>query len=160
MLVSQSGVRMPKVLLLVSVALASISSAAQTSIEGSVRDRAGKSVPDARVTLQPEEGKTVRAITDSAGSFHFSALDAGRYTLQAQADGFYVSIVDFVLRPRQPLSFTIELQPKDSAKQAVEVSAHSLLVDPQKTGSSYTFTQQDLEKASRPADGLHRRSGQ
>ncbi len=150
MLVSQSGVRMPKVLLLVSVALASISSAAQTSIEGSVRDRAGKSVPDARVTLQPEEGKTVRAITDSAGSFHFSALNAGRYTLQAQADGFYVSIFDFVLRPRQPLSFTIELQPKESAKQTVEVSAHSLLVDPQKTGSSYTFTQQDLEKLPDP----------
>ncbi len=113
---------MPKVFLLVFVALASVSSAAQTSIEGSLRDRAGKSVPDARVTLQPEEGKTVRAITDSAGSFHFSALDAGRYTLQAQADGFYASIFDFVLRPRQPLSFTIELQPKESTKQTVEVS--------------------------------------
>src|SRR6266478_2760320 len=141
---------MPKIFLLVSVALASVSSAAQTSIEGSLRDRAGKSVPDAMVTLQPEEGKTVRATTDSAGSFHFSALDAGRYTLQAQADGFYVSIFDFVLRPRQPLSFTIELQPKESAKQTVEVSAHSLLVDPQKTGSSYTFTQQDLEKLPDP----------
>ncbi|HYT21993.1 MAG TPA: TonB-dependent receptor [Candidatus Polarisedimenticolia bacterium] len=141
---------MPKVFLLVFVALASVSSVAQTSIEGSLRDRAGKSVPDARVTLQPEEGKTVRAITDSAGSFHFSALDAGRYTLQAQADGFYASIFDFVLRPRQPLSFTIELQPKESAKQTVEVSAHSLLVDPQKTGSSYTFTQRDLENLPDP----------
>jgi hypothetical protein len=149
-LASRSSARMPKAFLLLSLALASASSAAQTAIEGSLRDRAGESVPDARITLQPADGNKLQATTDYAGRFHFSALDAGAYTLQAEAAGFYVSTYNFVLRPRQPLSFTIELQPKASAQQMVEVNVHSLMIDPEKTGSSYSFTQQDLEKLPDP----------
>src|SRR6266699_2732255 len=141
---------MLKLQLYVLLALASTVAGAQTAVDGMIRDNGGRSVPGARITLQPAEGNTREATTDPAGRFHFSALDAGAYTLQAEAAGFYLSTYNFVLRSRQPISLAIEVQPKQSAGQVVEVHAHSLIVDPEKTGSSYTFTQQDLEKLPDP----------
>ncbi len=56
-----------------------------------------------------------------------------------------MSSYDFVLRARQPLSLAVELQHKQSVQQTVEVKSSSLTIDPEKTGSSYTFTRRDLD---------------
>jgi len=124
---------------------------AQTAIEGVVRDDAGNAVASASVALKRAEGAVVQQTTSNAiGKFRFAAVDAGAYTLKTEAPGFYVSSYDFVLRARQPLSLTVELQHKQSVQQSVEVRSDSLTVDPEKTGSSYTFTRQDLENLPDP----------
>src|SRR5213079_3523408 len=55
-----------------------------------------------------------------------------------------------VLRSRQPVSLNIGLQKEETVRQSVEVSARYLTVDPEKTGSSYTFSRQDLERLPDP----------
>jgi hypothetical protein len=124
---------------------------AQTIIEGTVHDNSGRAIRNASVALQHEDGGAVLSTTtDSDGKFRIIALEAGAYRLRVQVDGYFPSSYDFVLRPRQPVSFTFELQKQEAVQQAVEVHANYLTVDPEKTGSSYTFSRQDLERLPDP----------
>jgi hypothetical protein len=120
-------------------------------VDGVVRDAAGKAVAGARVVLRRTEGAVVQQVTsDPSGKFRFAAVGAGACTLQAQAAGFYLASYDFAVRARQPVSLTIELQRKQAVEQSVEVKAGYLTVDPEKTGSSYTFTHLDLDHLPDP----------
>jgi TonB dependent receptor/Carboxypeptidase regulatory-like domain len=131
--------------------LFSASLSAQTAVDGTLRDRAGNAILNGTLVLQRPQGAIAEQTTaDAAGKFHFAAVEAGAYTLKAEAPGFFPAIYNFVLRPRRPLSLALELEPKQSVQQKVEVHAGYLTVDPEKTGSSYTFTHQDLEKLPDP----------
>src|SRR5256714_5619315 len=119
----------------------------QSLVEGAVRDSAGRAVVGASVALQhAEAGSVASASTDAEGKFHFAAVEAGANTVRVEASGYFVATYDFLLRGRQPVSLNIELQKRETMRQSVEVLAQYLTVDPEKTGSSYTFTRQDLEK--------------
>jgi len=124
---------------------------AQSAIEGNIRDNAGKPVAGASLTLLREEGSVAFQATSAPdGGFHFPAVDAGAYTLKAEATDYFPSKYKFILRARQPITLNIELHPKQSVQQTVEVRANYLTVDPEKTGSSYTFTHQELESLPSP----------
>jgi hypothetical protein len=108
-------------------------------------------VAGAAISLQHQDGATIlTATSDSNGRFRLSALEAGAYSLQVQAAAFFPLHLEFVLRPRQPLSLNLTLQEKRAVKETVEVHAGYLTIDPEKTGSSYTFTRQDLEILPEP----------
>ncbi len=78
---------------------------AQTVIEGTVRNAAGQPVPNASVSLQhPEGGTPLTTVSDSNGKFRFSGVEAGAWTLQAEAANYFKATYEFVLRPRQPNS--------------------------------------------------------
>ena len=144
---------MRKLFLLASYVLAFLAptAGAQTPLEGMVHDAAGKGLAGAQVTLQRAEGTTAENTTsDGTGWFHFPAVEAGAYTVKAEAPGFYPIQYDFVLRSRQPISLNIELPQKQAVQQSVEVKAGYRTIDPEKTGSSYTFTHQGLEKLPDP----------
>jgi TonB dependent receptor/Carboxypeptidase regulatory-like domain len=120
--------------------------AAQTVIEGAVRDSSGAAVVSAKVSLVHEHRNAPNiAFTASDGSFTFNVLEAGGYELTTEAPGFYPSTDSFVLRARQPLALTIELQTQQRVSEHVEVHATYHTVDPEKTGSSYIFTREALE---------------
>jgi TonB dependent receptor/Carboxypeptidase regulatory-like domain len=124
---------------------------AQTVIEGTVHDATGKPVSGATVQLQREQGTPVVSSSTSAdGTFQFNAVEAGPYTLKVEAANFYPAAHNFVLRPRQPFSLTIELHPKETVQQQVEVRSTYQTIDLEKTGSSYTFTHSDLERLPAP----------
>src|SRR5467141_102201 len=123
----------------------------QTAIEGTVHDAAGRVVAKASVSLQHKDGGTaLTTVLDTDGRFRFSGVESGAYTLQVEAAGYFEATNEFVLRPRQPISLNIELQKEETVRQSVEVSARYLTVDPEKTGSSYTFSRQDLERLPDP----------
>jgi len=133
------------------IVFCSAAAAAQTALDGVLRDEEGKPLAGIGVTLQRTDTVTQEAAnTDADGKFYFSGLPAGAYSLTAQAPGFFPVKYDFVLRARQPLSFTLEARRKQSVTQNIEVRAGYLTVDPEKTGSSYTFTHQELEKLPDP----------
>ena len=124
---------------------------AQTAIEGTVRNAAGQPVPNASVSLQHRDGGTaLTTVSNSDGKFRFSGVEAGACTLQAEAANYFKATYEFVLRPRQAISLNIELQAKETLRQKVEVQSSYLTIDPEKTGSSYTFTRQDLERLPEP----------
>jgi hypothetical protein len=59
------------------------------SVQGSVTDQSGASVPDASVTLNSAAiGATLTVTTDDSGSFKFPIVAAGRYTLRVSKSGF------------------------------------------------------------------------
>jgi len=124
---------------------------AQTVVEGTVHDKTGAAVAGAMVELKRDNGSQVAAQMSAAdGQFRFNAIEAGAYRVHATAPNFYSSAYEFVLRQRQPLTLDIELERKESVAERVEVKEHYLTVDPQKTGSSYTFTRADLERLPDP----------
>ncbi len=128
-----------------------LSSFAQTLIDGTVRDATGAPVAGAAVHLQRENASEAQSSASGAdGAFHFNAVEAGPYTLKVEAASFYPAEHRFVLRARQPLSLTIDLQKKETLQQLVEVRSTYQTIDPQKTGSSYTFTHNDLESLPAP----------
>ncbi|HEU0370225.1 MAG TPA: carboxypeptidase-like regulatory domain-containing protein, partial [Candidatus Acidoferrum sp.] len=124
---------------------------AQTSLEGTIHDVSGLPMANASISLQRQDGAKLNdATTDADGKFRFRALPAGAYALQVQAPGYFPLHYEFVLRPRQPLSLNLDLQKAPTVQQSVEVHAGYLTIDPEKTGSSYTFTRQDLENLPDP----------
>ena len=136
-------------LLLLAVFLLGVTAAAQTVLEGTVRDD-GKAVTGAKVMLRGEGQVSQETVTDATGKFHFAAVEAGGYTLRTEADGFYPSDYQFLVRARQPLSVTVDLTRKKSVEETVEVHSLYRTVDPEKTGSSYTFTHADLDALPDP----------
>jgi TonB dependent receptor-like, beta-barrel/Carboxypeptidase regulatory-like domain len=124
---------------------------AQAVLEGTIRDNSSKPLNGVKVSLQREEGETAQASeTDSEGRFQFSAVEAGAYVIKTSAPGYYDSSYHLTIRPRQPVSAAIELQPTQSVQQTLEVNARYQTIDPEKTGSSQTFTQEDLDRLPDP----------
>ncbi|MBZ5656690.1 MAG: TonB-dependent receptor [Acidobacteriia bacterium] len=124
---------------------------AQTVVEGTVHEKGGAAVAGATVELKRDNGSQVAAqVTAADGHFRFNTVEADAYRVQATAPGFYSSAYEFVLRQRQPVAIDLELERTKSVAERVEVKEHYLTVDPQKTGSSYTFTRTELERLPDP----------
>jgi hypothetical protein len=124
---------------------------AQTAVEATIRDNSGIPVANASVSLQRGDGKILwSGAADATGKFRLPAVDAGAYVLKVEVRGYYACAYAFVLRSRQPTSLGIVLQKKETVHEQVVVKATYLTLDPEKTGSSYTFTRQDLERLPDP----------
>src|SRR5258708_7952993 len=68
------------------------------SIEGTVRNSQGAAVPAAMVHLQSKGGvQRLAALTDGKGSYRFSALPDGAYTLRVEMSGFADRISDIIV---------------------------------------------------------------
>ena len=136
---------------LLTLVLLAVSAFGQAVVEGTVKDTAGEPVKGVKVSLERQDGRTAQiSATDAEGRFQFSAVEAGPYEIKTNASGFYASSYHLTIRPRQPVSITIELQTTQSVQQTVEVKSRYQTIDPEKTGSSQTFTQQDLEQLPDP----------
>ena len=123
----------------------------QTSLEGKVADAEGRGVAGATLTLQHEDGRTAAtAKSENDGRFRLAAVEAGAYVLRVEAAGYYATTYEFVLRPREALSLEVRVDRAETVREKMEVRANYLTLDPDKTGSSYTFTRQDLEKLPEP----------
>lgn len=125
---------------------------AQSSLEGLVRDSKGIAIAGARVSLTRPDGAVPvqQTITDAEGRFQFATVDSGEYTLRTEAPGQYPSDYHLVLRPREPVSLTIELAPKTSARTEIEVRAQAQTLDPDRTGTSTTLTHEQLDRLPDP----------
>src|SRR5207244_198126 len=129
----------------------SVTATAQTAVEGVVHDKTGKAVSSAKVLLQRAEGSVAHeTTTDAAGKFRLPAVESGDYVLKTEATGFYPAVYNFTLRSRQPITLQLELTPRTSVEETVQVHAGYLTVDPEKTGSSYTFTSRELDSLPAP----------
>ncbi len=122
------------------------------TIQGTVVDASGASVPNAKV-LATDEGKGVvarEAKTDAAGRFQLLELLRGTYSLRVEAAGFKGSNrAGLVLDPNQTLDLGQVALEVGQTTESVEVTAESPLVE---TGSAdrgfvlpgYQVTEQSL----------------
>jgi tetratricopeptide (TPR) repeat protein len=85
---------------------------ALAALQGVVRDSSAHPVADAVVHLQAEDGHPLTAHTDSTGTYRFSAIPEGSYTLRAEMAG-HVSATSstFVLGANVSRTIDLTLQP-------------------------------------------------
>jgi outer membrane receptor protein involved in Fe transport len=105
--------------------------AAQTTgtIYGTVTDPSGAVVPGARlVATQVSTGLTREATSDEAGSYTFTVMSIGAYTVSAQKVGFQKAVVNAELLLNQNLRINLQLT-VGTVGQAVEVSSGSSLIE-------------------------------
>jgi len=112
--------------------------AGDASITGTVVDPLGGGVPNATVRLLLD-GRTIKeSHTGSQGEFAFEALAAGRYRLQATADGFQVRLTDpAFLGTGGRLSVQVSL-PLGPLESDVTVSAAATELLPSQIGAPVT----------------------
>ncbi len=81
------------VLLMLLTAGNSLAQEKQTSISGVVQSADGNPQANARVYLQPSDGRAPHTtLTDAEGRYHFTKLRPGLYDLKAQANGKWTEL--------------------------------------------------------------------
>lgn len=121
-------------------------------VKGSVRDRTGAVVTDARIILEAPDGRR-ETVADASGQFEFTGLTLGRFTLRAEAPGYRsvsqsdfaeidtVMEVDLRLDADRPLGGPFQLHEK------VEVTATRSTVGTEKSPASSTVVlRRDMER--------------
>jgi hypothetical protein len=147
------------VLLLASLStLPLMAQIASGGVTGTVKDAAGAVIPDATVTLtNTETGVKQTATTTATGTYNFTVVPYGSYTLQVQHPGFEdVSITGFDVHVQVIVTQDVTL-PTGSAQQKVTVTAATPLLQAQSATVGTTIGHQqivDLPLLSRHYDTL------
>jgi hypothetical protein len=91
----------------------SLSAQSVGSISGSVADTTGAALPASSVTLTNQRTNEVRRqVADESGSFSFTLLPIGTYTIRAEHDGFQpLEITNSTLEGQQHLTLSLALHP-------------------------------------------------
>jgi hypothetical protein len=81
------------------------------SVRGVVQDKTGALVPGSRITLHSNDENTDRVvIADASGTFLLENVKPGKFSLQAQHDGFAdTHLTGIILNPRQDLRLNVEI---------------------------------------------------
>ena len=142
-------IRRPTVSLLCCVLCAGWLSAQMTTtgtIEGTVIDPSGKSVPGATVTLTSEATKDARTTSSGeSGSFSFQAVLPGSYSVKAAHTGFktFEHAGVFVSANERVALGNLQLQ-VGSVSETVMVTAEAVHVETDSAESSADITTQQL----------------
>jgi hypothetical protein len=142
--------RRPLFVLLVALAflLISIPALAQidkASVEAIALDQSKAALPGVTVTLtRPETGYESSAVTDSAGSARFLALQPGHYQLSFALEGFAAlkeQKVTLLVGQIARLSVTMQ----QAASETITITAAQQIVDVHKTDSSTNIVPEQIE---------------
>lgn len=100
------------------------------TILGVVKDASGAVVPEARlVARHTDTGQTRTVLSNSAGSFRFSALPVGRYELRVEHPGFRTEVrsgLTLTVAQEAVVNFNLEV---GAVEQTVAVTAEAPLVN-------------------------------
>jgi hypothetical protein len=114
------------------------------SIQGTVTDPSGASVPKTTVTLLNTATQVKQdSVTDERGEYRFTSLAPGTYKLSAAAQGFALSEVSATLETNQNLNVVIGLNVA-GATQAVQVTGEVPIVNTAETRTQLTLGTQSL----------------
>jgi hypothetical protein len=121
--------------------------AAQTpggNVTGSVRDQQGAAVPGSEVTLSGSDA-TYRFTTNADGDFRFLDLPPGSYQLTAALSGFRPATREVIVAVGKTADAPLELRVA-AVTESVTVSAPAPILDATATGTSTTFSRDELAK--------------
>lgn len=120
--------------------------AAQTqggSITGSVRDEQSTAVPGSAVAVQGSDA-TYSFTTEGDGAFRFLNLPPGPYRITATLSGFRSAVRDVIVAVGRNVDAPLELRVAFS--ESITVSAPAPILDARATGTSTTFTRDELAR--------------
>ena len=122
------------------------------SITGTVTDTTGAVVPDAQVTLlNTDQGITVQTTTGQTGSYTFSPVRIGHYTISVTAKGFArTTQTNLTVNVAQTLAVPVTLKP-GAASETVEVNSAPPLLQTQEASTGQVIGRQEVN--SLPLNG-------
>ena len=128
-------------------AFAQVTSSA--TLRGVVKDPKGAVVRDAAVTLASTERGTPRQVkTNDDGTYVFTSVDPGPYTLKVEAHGFKTATSNITLSPSETRGFDISME-VGGTNETVTVSADTTEAIKTETGErSDTITAKQLDNLS------------
>ncbi len=123
-------------------------------VTGVVSDPSGAIVPGATATLKNvDTGRTSTTTTNSAGTYRFSLLEPGPYTVSVSSPNFNPATVQATVAVGQSTTANIHLQIA-SAEQVVEVTAEGTGIQADNGNISTTMNQALIENQPNPGNDL------
>src|SRR5215207_2488137 len=117
------------------------------TVRGDVKDPNGAVVPNATVTLVSERGAERKATTSSSGSYTFTSVDPGQYTIRVEGPGFKTSEQQFTLAPSETRGLDVELE-VGVASETVTVTDQGSAIKTETGERSDTITASQIENLS------------
>jgi Carboxypeptidase regulatory-like domain/TonB dependent receptor len=117
------------------------------TIQGTVNDPTGRAVPGAQVAISSQDtGLTLTTQTGSEGSYIFTPLHAGRYSVSVTMSGFGKEIKNGItLDVQQSAVVDFNLTP-GQVSTSVEVEATTPLLQTQDASVGQVFTTQEIDE--------------
>ena len=123
-------------------------------IVGLVADPSGAVIPNAQVTLRSDEkGNTQVQSTSASGTYRFSLLAPGSYTVSVAVPGFQKATVSAVVTIGQATTFNIVLS-VSQASTTVEVTSDTALLQTDNADVSTSFSQTQISQIPNPGNDL------
>lgn len=132
--------------------------ASQSTISGDltgiVTDPTGAVIPKAAVTLKSSDtGETQTTNTKDDGSYRFSLLKPGSYTVSASATGFQVAEGTATVTVGQAVAVDLKMV-VSSSNEKVEVTAESAEVQTENGNLSTNFNESQVQSVPNPGNDL------
>jgi hypothetical protein len=117
------------------------------TVRGDVKDPNGAVVPGATVTLVDARGGGRKATTNSSGTYVFTTVDPGPYTLRVEGQGFKTSEQQFSLAPNETRGLDVALE-VGAAAETVTVTDQGSAIKTETGERSETITASQIENLS------------
>src|SRR5438093_1400233 len=125
-----------------ALAIPAVSQAQSGSVTGIVKDEQGGVIPGADVSLQGSDA-SYPFVTDRDGTFRFLSLEPGLYKLAASLAGFKTAQRDVIVAAGRNADAPLTLRIA-AVTESVTVSAPAPILDAKATGTSTTFSRDEL----------------
>ena len=130
--------------LLLALALPAFAQTPGGTVSGAVRDEQGAAVPGSEVTVRGSDA-TLRFTTGTDGNFRFLDLPPGSYELTATLQGFQPATRVVIVAVGRTVTAPLQLRVAPVA-ETLTVTAPSPILDSTETGTSTTFSQDELSR--------------
>ena len=123
-------------------------------IEGVVRDPSAAVIPSATVTLKSIERGDIRtAVTGDQGSYHFSFLKPGGYTLVAATAGLKSDMSKVTVAVGQAIAIDL-IAKVQGVKEVLDIKAETPIIATENANSTTTFNSQQIEGLPMPGGDI------
>ncbi|HWO32316.1 MAG TPA: carboxypeptidase regulatory-like domain-containing protein, partial [Candidatus Acidoferrum sp.] len=123
-------------------------------ITGIVTDPSGAAISNAEVTLKNSAtGATQTHATNDQGSYRFSLLSPGAYTVSVSASGFQVTQQTASITVGQTITLNVQVQ-LSSSTQTVEVTAGGEVVQTDNADLTTSFSADQITQVPNPGNDL------
>lgn len=123
-------------------------------VRGTVTDPTGAVVPNATVILKSvEKGTTQQMKTSDTGTYQFSFLDPGSYTITVQASGFQTTTQPVTVSLGQPITSNVKLA-LATAGATVTVTEQAPLIQTNNGNSATTFSSLQVSQIPSPGNDM------
>src|SRR5438094_7497818 len=125
-----------------ALAIPVVATAERVGVAGSENDGEGAVIPGADVSLQGSDA-SYPFVTDRDGTFRFLSLEPGLYKLAASLAGFKTAQRDVIVAAGRNADAPLTLRIA-AVTESVTVSAPAPILDAKATGTSTTFSRDEL----------------